>query len=108
MLWPRSRSCRCRKKFLLEGSGRQLSDILSYISSLGPGIKVVTACVTVETLGEAVKAYKDLEFEEMEMTQIQISKAKPLGSYHIMEGNHPITLCMVGRGKMPEISKKNY
>lgn len=96
------------EKVFIGGSGRQLSDILSYISSLGPGIKVVTACVTVETLGEAVKAYKDLEFEEMEMTQIQISKAKPLGSYHIMEGNHPITLCMGRTGQNAGNIQKNY
>ncbi len=96
-------------KVFIGGSGRELGDILKYISSLGPGIKVITACVTLETQGEAMKAYTDLGFEEMETLQVQISKARPLGSYHMMEGGHPVMLC-IGRTaeKRRKLCQENY
>ena len=74
------------------GSGRELPKILETIQSLGGGIRVVTACVTLETAAQALEAYGQPGFGDMELLQIQISKGKALGSYHIMEGSHPITL----------------
>ena len=74
------------------GSGKELPQLLARIGSLGPGITVVTACVTLETLSEALTAYRQPCFEPFEMTQVQISKGKTLGSYHMLEASHPVTL----------------
>ena len=90
------------QKVFIGGSGRELKDILAFICRLGRNIKVVTACVTMETQSEALSAYARLGFCDVDMVQVQISRAKPLGSYHILESGHPILLCMGRTGEPNE------
>lgn len=74
------------------GSGKELPYILENIQKIGAGIRVVTACVTLETLSEALDAYGRLGYTEAEMIQINISKGKTLGNYHVLNTSHPITI----------------
>ena len=74
------------------GSGKELANLLGMIGRLKRGIRVVTACVTLETFYEAGNAYKALAYDDTDMVQLQISRAKTLGSYHIMDASHPVTL----------------
>ncbi len=90
------------QKVFIGGSGRELKDILAFICRLGRNIKVITACVTMETQSEALSAYARLGFCDVDMVQVQISRAKPLGSYHILESGHPILLCMGRTGEPNE------
>lgn len=73
------------------GSGRELKDILAFIQSIGSGIKVMVSCVTMETLAEAVACFQD-GFEGADMLQMNISRSKTLGRYHILESHNPISL----------------
>ena len=73
------------------GSGRELSQVLTHIRSLGSGIRVMVSCVTVETLAEAAGCFKE-GFDSCDMIQANISRSRALGDYHILESNNPVTL----------------
>ncbi len=73
------------------GSGRELKELLGYIRGLGSHIRVITACVTMETIAEALTFYDDI-WANVDMIQINIGRGKALGSYHVMDGSHPVTL----------------
>ena len=48
---------RCQPMCLSAVSGKEMEDILEYICSLGKGIRVMAACVTIETLSETTKLW---------------------------------------------------
>lgn len=74
------------------GSGRELGQLLAHIRGLGRGIRVVTACVTLETVSDAMAAYESSLWQTTEMVQINIGRGRQLGSYHVIDGSHPVTL----------------
>lgn len=73
------------------GSGREMQVLLQKIRALGAGIKVVIACVTVETLSEAVSCLKN-GFSDFSIVQASIGRSRALGSYHMIENNNTVTL----------------
>ncbi|MCR1917801.1 precorrin-6y C5,15-methyltransferase (decarboxylating) subunit CbiE [Frisingicoccus caecimuris] len=75
------------------GAGRALKDILKVLCKKGPGIQVVIASVTLETMIEACQLAETMEgLEKTEQLTIRIEKERSVGSYHLMEGGHPVTL----------------
>ena len=78
------------------GAGRALKDILKVLCKKGPGIKVVIVSVTLETMIEACQLAESMGgLEKTEHLTIRIEKERPVGSYHLMEGGHPVTLLIV-------------
>ena len=75
------------------GAGRDLSGILEKICRYGAGIQILIACVTLETMTEAYRLLDSMEgLRRKEIVTIRIETARPVGSYHLMEGGHPVTL----------------
>lgn len=73
------------------GSGRELKKITEKIKKLRPGVRVIAACVTVETLAEAVVCFKE-GFNDFSMVQAAIGHSRTLGEYHMIENNNTVTL----------------
>ena len=84
------------------GSGRELPGILQELTRIRSGIRVVTVGVTLETVNEALHGYTLHGYEALEITQIQVSCGRPLGSYHILEGTHPVTLFSANTPQPPQ------
>ncbi len=74
------------------GSKGELEEILEEIQSRKQGIRVVISAVTMETLSEAITLLKG--WNHVSMLQVNISKSRELGSYHILEPQNPVTLLM--------------
>lgn len=75
------------------GAGRALPGILEKICQYGAGIQILIACVTLETMTEAYRLLDSMEgLRRKEIVTIRIETARPVGSYHLMEGGHPVTL----------------
>ncbi len=75
------------------GSGGALAEILKEICRYGAGIRIVIACVTLETMMEAYKLSGSMEgLRRQEAVTIRIETDRPVGNYHLMEGGHPVTL----------------
>lgn len=75
------------------GAGGALEGVLEEICRYGTGIRVMIACVTLETMMEAYKLSDSMSgLKRLEMVTIRIETDRPVGSYHMMEGGHPVTL----------------
>ena len=75
------------------GAGRALSGILEKICRYGAGIQILIACVTLETMTEAYSLLDSMKgLRRREIVTIRIETDRPVGSYHLMEGGHPVTL----------------
>ena len=59
--------------------------------------KVVINTITLESLSEALKALEKLEFLEIEVVNINISRNKKIGRYNMMMGENPIYIISAKR-----------
>lgn len=72
------------------GSSGNLREILMLLVRKNKDVRIVINCITLETVTEALQAVKDFDFEESEIVQLGVSRAKELGRYHMMMGENPI------------------
>ena len=73
------------------GAGGELAGILSNLSAMKKNIRVIIACVTLETFTEAYTFLKDRE--NVEAVQISASSSKTLApSLTMMKAHNPVTI----------------
>ncbi len=77
-------------KAFIGGSSGNLKEILTLLQEKNPEIRVVLTAITLETVGKALKALAELPFDEAEIVQIGVSKAKKAGNSHMMMGQNPV------------------
>ena len=72
------------------GSKGYLKEIMNVIVKKNPKARVVLNAITLETVMEALECLKSRKYLEDEIVQVQISKARKIGSYHMMTGQNPV------------------
>ena len=72
------------------GSSGNLKKILELLLEKNPKVRVVVNAITVETIAEANACFKELPFNQPDITQIQAAKAKKVGPYEMMMGQNPV------------------
>lgn len=72
------------------GSKGNLNEILECLIEKNPNVRVIINAVALETLSEVTSAMKKYEFEDVEIVQISVAKAKKLGDYNLMLGQNPV------------------
>lgn len=75
------------------GSSGNMREILDLLYEKNPKMRIVISAVTMETICEIQSICKLYPMEEEEIVQMQISRAKPTGSYHLMRAENPVWLC---------------
>lgn len=75
------------------GSSGNMREILDLLYEKNPKMRIVISAVTMETICEIQSICKLYPMEEEEIVQMQISRAKPAGSYHLMRAENPVWLC---------------
>lgn len=73
------------------GSAGNMREILSLLWEKNPHTVVVISLITLETLSEVMNIIDEYGIEP-EIVQINVSKAKKAGTYHLMMGQNPVTL----------------
>lgn len=72
------------------GSSGNLKDIIRLLLNKNPEVKIVINCITLETVGEAMDAIREFDFQEKDIVQMSVSRSKEVGRYHMMMGENPI------------------
>lgn len=75
------------------GSGGHLREILAELCRRSPGIRVVTNAVSVETICEIRECIRHFDIKDAELVQVQVSRAKAMGNYHLMQAENPVWIC---------------
>lgn len=72
------------------GSGGRLEEILGALYETNPRARVVVNAVTLETLTELERIRKTFPTEQEELVQIQASRMRTAGHYHMMQAENPV------------------
>ncbi len=82
-------------KAFIGGSKGNLDDIINVLIMKNSNIRVVINVVALESLAETVACIKKYQFQDVDITQINVSKAKTLGNYNLMMGQNPVYIIAV-------------
>ncbi len=71
------------------GSRGGMKEIAEALLRVNPDVRIVADIVTLETLTRALRAFSDLSLET-EVVCVSVSRAEPVGSYHMMKALNPV------------------
>lgn len=72
------------------GSSGNLKQIVELLLQKNKEVRIVINCITLETVSEALETAKLFGFTENEIVQLNVSRSKAIGRYHMMMGENPI------------------
>lgn len=72
------------------GSSGQMKDILKLLRDKNPEVRVVVNAVSLETIAEIEQITKEFKLKDLVIEQLSVSRAKSLGSYHLMMAENPV------------------
>ncbi|SHJ59097.1 bifunctional cobalt-precorrin-7 (C(5))-methyltransferase/cobalt-precorrin-6B (C(15))-methyltransferase [Hespellia stercorisuis] len=75
------------------GSGGKLEKILDALYLKNPQMKVVLNAVSLETVQKMAELKKDRRICNLEIIQVQVNRAKEIGSYQLMQAENPVCIC---------------
>lgn len=75
------------------GSGGNLKEILETIRGKNPEARVVINAVSLETMAEMTSVVKEFPIKDLSIEQIQASRSRTLGNYHLMTADNPVMIC---------------
>jgi precorrin-6Y C5,15-methyltransferase (decarboxylating) len=73
------------------GSGGGLEGIINAVLRKKTNARIVLTAVTLETVSAALEAFKSASLVP-EITQINTSRGKAVGNYHMLEAQNPVTI----------------
>ena len=75
------------------GSGGKLYEILETLYRKNPRMRVVINAISLETIAELKGVLKHFPVKEDEIIQMQVSRVKKIGSYHMPQAENPVWIC---------------
>lgn len=75
------------------GSGGSLKEIVTLLRQINPQMRIVINAVSLETICEIKALLDSFEIKDAEIVQLQISRTKQLGNYHLMQAENPVLIC---------------
>ena len=80
----------------LGGTSGSVRDILTLLLEKNPRVRIVATAVTLESVSALSSCMAD--FEIAECVSVQVSKASPLGRYHLMQAQNPVYIFTLQNG----------
>lgn len=80
------------------GSGGNMKEIIETLHQINPGMRIVINAVSIETLCEIKELLSSYPVCDTEFVQLQVSRVKELGTYHMMQAENPIFVCAFNFG----------
>ncbi len=74
------------------GSGGNLREIIEAALLKDPRVRIVLNTVTAETFAEATAAIRDLHLINEEIAELNVSRARRVGVYHMMTAQNPVCI----------------
>ena len=75
------------------GSGGKMKEILSLLYQKNPHMRIVINAISMETICEIKEVLSLYPIEGEEVVQLQASRAKQVGGYHLMQAENPVWIC---------------
>lgn len=83
------------------GSSGNMEAILRMLMDKNPAVRIVINLIALESIAETLRCIKGMDFEQAEIIQMQVSKAREIGDYHLMTAQNPVMIvtCQYPRQK---------
>ena len=75
------------------GSGGRLRKILDILYEKNNTMRIVINAISLETVSELTALKNDSRITNLEIIQVQVSRARSVGEYELMQGENPIYIC---------------
>lgn len=75
------------------GSGGRLHEILDALYRINHDMRVVINAISMETICEIKEALSRYTIKDEEVVQLQVSRSKKVGNYHLMQAENPVWIC---------------
>lgn len=75
------------------GSGGKMKEILSALYQKNPHMRVVINAISMETICEIKEVLSTFSIQNADVVQMQVSRAKSVGAYHLMQAENPVWIC---------------
>ena len=72
------------------GTRGRLKPILYSLYRINPAMRIVINAVSLESITEVYNSIGDYNISDLDITQANISTAKKVGDYHLMQANNPV------------------
>lgn len=79
------------------GSSGNMKDIVALLLERNPRVRVVINAIALESIGEIAEIAKECRFDEAEIVQLNLSRSRAVGRYHLMTGLNPIWIATLQR-----------
>jgi len=78
-------------RVFIGGSGGNLPEIIAYVhEQINPGGRLVINAVVLETLGTAAEMLQKLDFQDIDITQVSVSKTVKAGRVNMFKSHNPV------------------
>lgn len=77
-------------KAFIGGSSGNMLEIIGALLKKNPHIRIVVNAIALETLSETLRVFEQYQLKDVDIIQLNVSKAKSVGSYHMMGAHNPI------------------
>ncbi len=67
--------------------------ILSVLYQKNPHMRVVINAISMETICEIKEVLATFSIQNVDVVQMQVSRAKSVGAYHLMQAENPVWIC---------------
>ncbi len=75
------------------GSGGRMKEIMSALYQKNPHMRVVINAISLETICEIKEVLSTFSIQNVDVVQMQVSRAKNIGIYHLMQSENPVWIC---------------
>ena len=75
------------------GSSGNLKDILAALRQINPKMRIVINAISMETICEIKEILSMDDITQKEALQLQVSRVKEAGSYHLVRSENPVWIC---------------
>lgn len=85
-------------RVFMGGTSGRMNEILKWCKArLTENGRVVVNTITIENTYKAIQALKDLNYQNIDVAQVQVSKGRFVGSVTMMESNNPVYIISADR-----------
>ena len=75
------------------GSSGNLKEIIEALKAKNPHIRIVINAISMETICEIKEILAAYDVENEDIVQLQVSRSKQIGHYHLMQAENPVWIC---------------
>lgn len=87
-------------RVFIGGSGGKLDEVFNYLSNnLNKEGIIVANTITIENTSKLLAVMKEYKYEDIEAVQVNVSRSKKVGPYHMMMAENPITIISARKGR---------